>query len=194
MKIKSSLYCFIIFILPLTVATLLVNNNIVEVQSGWKKEFYLQHINNYHKIFNTEDYITENQRKIDILHYDLFFDLFPDEKEFDASAVIKGVVIEEGLKKLELNFYDNFKIDEVMLNGIESEFIIKDKILTIISDESVPLDTFELKVTYSGTPKKAGLTPGFFYALYRFLNTLSQLFRILFNLINRLDNVIHVFF
>ncbi|MCH7773858.1 MAG: M1 family metallopeptidase, partial [Bacteroidetes bacterium] len=71
--------------------------------------------------------------------------------------MIKGVVKEEGLKKLELNFYDNFKISEVKLNGIESEYFNEDKLLTIISDDSVPLDTFELKVTYSGTPKKVGL-------------------------------------
>ena len=96
MKIKSSLYYVIIFILPFSVTAFFVNNNIVEVQSGWKKDFYSHHINNYHIIFNTEDYITENQRKIDILHYDLFFDLFPDEKEFDASAVIKGVVKRKG--------------------------------------------------------------------------------------------------
>ncbi len=157
MKIKSWLYHAIIFILPLTVAAIFVNNNIVEVQSGWKKDFYLHHLKNYYKIFNTENYITENQRKIDILHYDLFFDLFPDEKEFDALAVIRGVVKEEVLKKLELNFYDNFEISEVKLNGIESEYFNEDKLLTIISDDFVPLDTFEIKVTYSGTPKKAGL-------------------------------------
>ena len=76
MKIKSYVHYAIIFILPLTVTALIFANNILEVQSGWKKEFYLNHLNNYYKIFNTEDYVTENQRKIDILHYNLFFDLF----------------------------------------------------------------------------------------------------------------------
>lgn len=157
MRIKNSLYYTIIFILPFTVTALIVSNNNDIVHSGWKKQFYLRHLNNYYKIFNTEDYRTENEGKIDILHYDLFFDLFPDEKIFDASAVIIGVVKEEGLKKLELNFYDNFDISEVKLNGIESEYFNEDKLLTIISDDSLPLDTFELKVTYSGTPKKVGL-------------------------------------
>jgi len=151
------MYYTIIFIIPLTVSAFIFTNKIVEVQSGWMKEFYLNHFKYYYKIFNTEEYVTENQRKIDILHYDLFFDLFPDEKEFDASAVIKGVVKEEGLEKIELNFYDNFEISEVKLNGIKCEYINEDKLLAIISDETVPLDTFELKVTYSGTPKKAGL-------------------------------------
>ena len=155
--IISYVHYAINFILPLTVTALIFANNILEVQSGWKKEFYLHHLNNYYKIFNTEDYVTENQRKIDILHYDLFFDLFPDEKEFDAVAVIKGVVKEEGLKSIELNFYDNFEISEVKLNGIISEYINEDKLLAVNSSDSFPLDTFELKVTYSGTPKKAGL-------------------------------------
>ncbi|MGB5847096.1 MAG: M1 family metallopeptidase [Ignavibacteriaceae bacterium] len=157
MKIKSYTYYAIIFILPLTVTALIFTNNISEVQSGLKKEFYLHHLNKYYKIFNTEDYVTDNQRKIDILHYDLFFDLFPDEKEFDASVVIKGVVKEEGLKSIELNFYDNFEIGEVKLNGIKREYINEDKLLAINSGDSVPLDTFELEVTYSGTPKKAGI-------------------------------------
>jgi aminopeptidase N len=157
MKIKKYMYYTIIFIIPLTVSAFIFTNNIVEVQSGWKKEFYLNHLKNYYKILNTEDHVTENQRKIDILHYDLFFDLFPDEKEFNASAVIKGVVKEEGLDKIELNFYDNFEISEVKLNGIKCEYFNEDKLLAINSDEAIPLDTFEIKVTYSGTPEKAGL-------------------------------------
>ena len=131
MKIKSLLYYVIIFILPFTIAALLVNNNIVEVQSGWKKEFYFHHINNYNKIINTEDYITENQRKIDILHYDLIFDLFPDEKKFDASAVILGVVKEEGLKTLELNFYDNFDMVNNEISNSETASELKEIVLSL---------------------------------------------------------------
>ncbi|MGB5894065.1 MAG: hypothetical protein WBG58_07790, partial [Ignavibacteriaceae bacterium] len=71
MKIKSYTYYAIICILPLTVTKFIFTNNILEVQSGLKKEFYLHHLNKYYKIFNTEDYVTDNQRKIDILHYDL---------------------------------------------------------------------------------------------------------------------------
>jgi aminopeptidase N len=157
MKLKNYLYYIFILIIPLTVYAFIFTNKFADVQSELKKAFYLNHFENYNNIFITEDYITENQRMIDILHYDLFFDLFPDEKEFDASAVITGVVKEEGLDKIELNFYDNFKISEVKLNGIKSEYINEDKLLAINSDNSFPLDTFELEVTYSGTPKKAGL-------------------------------------
>ena len=157
MKIKSYIYYAIFFIISLTFSAFIYTNSIVEIKSGWKKQFYLHHLNNYYNIFNTENYVTESQRKIDILHYDLFFDLFPEEKEFNASAVIKGVVKAEGLKKIELNFYDNFEISEVKLNGIKSEYINENKLLAINSDKPFPLDTFKLEITYSGTPKKAGL-------------------------------------
>jgi aminopeptidase N len=157
MKIKYYIFFPIIFILPVTITAFIFTDNIVEVQTGWKKQFYLHHLNSYYNIFNTEDYITDIQKKNDILHYDLFFDLFPDEKEFDASAVIKGVVKEEGMKSIEINFYDNFEISELKLNGIKSEYINEDRLLKINSAYSVPLDTFELEITYTGTPKKAGI-------------------------------------
>ena len=157
MKIKYYIFFASIFILPVTITAFIFTDNIVEVQTGWKKQLYLHHLNSYYNIFNTEDYITDIQKKIDILHYDLFFDLFPDEKEFDASAVIKGVVKEEGMKSIEINFYDNFEISELKLNGIKSEYINEDRLLKINSADSVPLDTFELEITYTGTPKKAGI-------------------------------------
>ena len=34
-------------------------------------------------------YISDNQYKIDILHYDLYFDLHPETKSFNASAILK---------------------------------------------------------------------------------------------------------
>jgi aminopeptidase N len=104
-----------------------------------------------------DEYISENQRKIDILHYDLSFDLYPEDKKFEATAIIKGKLIYENLEVIELNFYDNFKITEVKLNNIQTEFICEGTRFTVpITEPSI--DTFALKVSYSGTPKKAGLS------------------------------------
>jgi len=104
-----------------------------------------------------DDYISENQRKIDILHYDLSFDLYPEDKKFKAVAIIKGKLINENLEVIELNFYNNFKITEVKLNNIQTEFICEGTRFTVpITEPSI--DTFTLKVSYSGTPKKAGLS------------------------------------
>ncbi|NNG27687.1 MAG: M1 family metallopeptidase, partial [Ignavibacteriaceae bacterium] len=103
------------------------------------------------------DYISENQRKIDVLHYDLSFDLYPDEKRFEAVAIIKGQSSDEKIEVIDLNFYDNFEITEVTLNNIQTDFICEETRFTVpfkkLSD-----DTFVLKISYNGTPKRAGLS------------------------------------
>jgi len=120
------------------------------------KQAYCSRILNYSAQIDDE-YISENQRRLDILHYELSFDLYPEEKRFEAVAVIKGKVLDENLKVIELNFYDNFKITEVKLNNIQADFICEGTQLTIPIKE-LSIDTFVLKVSYNGTPKKAGLS------------------------------------
>ena len=95
-----------------------------------------------------DDYISENQRKIDILHYDLSFDLYPEDKKFKAVAIIKGKFIYENLEVIELNFYDNFEITEVKLNNIQTDFICEGTRFTVpITEPSI--DTFALKISYN---------------------------------------------
>jgi len=104
-----------------------------------------------------DDYISENQRKIDVLHYDLSFDLYPDEKRFEAVAIIKGQFSDEKLEVIDLNFYDNFEITEVTLNNIQTDFICEETRFTVPFKE-LSDDTFVLKISYNGTPKRAGLS------------------------------------
>lgn len=137
------------------------SQNIVAVENNPKlvkenKQTYCAHILNYVAQVDY-DYISENQRKIDILHYDLSFDLYPEEKRFEALAIIKGKVIDENLEVIELNFYDNFNITEVKLNNIKTDFICEGTKFTLPIKE-FSIDTFVLKVSYNGTPKKAGLS------------------------------------
>ena len=120
------------------------------------KQAYCSRILNY-SVQIDDEYISENQRRLDILHYDLSFDLYPEEKRFEAVAVIKGKVLDENLKVIELNFYDNFNITEVKLNNIQTDFICEGTQFTIPIKE-LSIDTFVLKVSYNGTPKKAGLS------------------------------------
>jgi aminopeptidase N len=132
------------------------DNDRINDHSKLKTDYCTRDRATYKKIYDGDEYLTENQRKVDILHYDLFFDLFPEKKEFVASAVIQGVVKVKGLKSIDLNFYDNFEISNVKLNGKRIEFINEDKLLSVISDVSIHQDTFELRIDYSGTPQKAG--------------------------------------
>ncbi len=102
--------------------------------------------------------ITNNQRKVDVLHYDLFFDLFPEEKEFIATANITARKLDKGLNTIDFNFYENYKIDKVRLNGLKVDYQNDDKILSISPAANSLRDTFEIRIDYSGKPRKVGLS------------------------------------
>ncbi|MGD8307364.1 MAG: M1 family metallopeptidase [Ignavibacteria bacterium] len=120
--------------------------------------------------------ITDNQRKVDVLHYDLFFDLYPEEKEFIATATITACKLEKGLNTIDFNFYENYKTDEVTLNGIRVDYQHNDKILSINPTTNSLRDTFEIRIDYSGKPRKVGLS-GFVFGKingYSLVYTLSE--------------------
>jgi aminopeptidase N len=152
---KSSLLFFAVLILtPIFLVAFVEFDKLDEVESSIKKEYYKEHLNNSSRIFYVENEISPSQKKVDILHYDLFFDLYPGKKEFKASATLTGKVKVKGLKEIDINFYDNFDISEVMLNGMKHKYINENNILKVFSDP--PVDTFSLKIDYSGTPERAG--------------------------------------
>jgi len=103
-----------------------------------------------------DDYTTENQKKIDVFKYDLSFDLYPEEKELVAQAIITGEVLDPNIKTIDLNFYDSFEIDKILLNDVETDYEIEDKRLSIPYDSLIGKD-FKIEVNYLGTPKKVGL-------------------------------------
>lgn len=105
----------------------------------------------------SSEYISPNQYKIDILHYDLEIDLFPEKKFLKGIASITGVVKEPGMDRIDLNFYDNLKIKELSLNNKIAEYENKETRLTVFTDGEIQ-DTFILRIEYEGTPKRAGLS------------------------------------
>ena len=105
----------------------------------------------------SSEYISPNQYKIDILHYDLEIDLFPERKFLKGIASITGVVKEPGMDRIDLNFYDNLKIKELSLNNKIAEYENKETRLTVLTDGEIQ-DTFILRIEYEGTPKRAGLS------------------------------------
>lgn len=103
------------------------------------------------------DYISDNQKKIDILHYDINIRLLPEEKIIEAVTTVTGLIKEPGLKTIDLNFRDNFIISQILLNGKKTEYLNKKTKLSI----PVPADyndTFNITVNYKGCPKKLGLS------------------------------------
>jgi aminopeptidase N len=103
-----------------------------------------------------DDYITKNQKKIDIYKYDLAFDLYPEKKMFIAKAILTGQVLDSTIESIDLNFYDNFDIKKILLNDVPTNYENEDTRLSIPFN-SFSSNEFKIEVDYEGTPKKAGL-------------------------------------
>jgi aminopeptidase N len=101
-------------------------------------------------------YISENQYQIDVLHYNLNFDLYPAKRLLKGDATVTGVLKNKNLKEIDLNFYDNMNISKVLLNRVPASYSVSDTRLTIPLANISP-DTFNVQVIYEGTPKHEGL-------------------------------------
>jgi len=102
-------------------------------------------------------YISNNQYKINVLHYYLNFDLYPEKKLLKGDATIICLPLVKNLKEIDLNFYDNMKITRLELNGKSASFIDNGTALSIpLNDEEA--DTFKVHVLYEGTPKRTGFS------------------------------------
>jgi aminopeptidase N len=103
-----------------------------------------------------ENYVTDNQRKIDIKKYDLSFDLYPKEKMFKASAILYGEANDSTIDMIDLNFYDNFEIRKVMLNDLSIKYDNEGTRFSIPFNSSIEKN-FKIEIQYEGAPEKAGL-------------------------------------
>ena len=103
------------------------------------------------------NYISDVQYKIDILHYDLNFDLFPKEKLLKGDVTITGILKDEDVRELDFNFYDNMKIENLTLNGKKNLFS-QDGTRLSIPLNKINQDSFTVEIIYSGKPKKVGLS------------------------------------
>ena len=141
-----------IFLILLLILLILILPGVVYYKIQFYKLTYL------HTYFHApdEDYISPNQKKIDIFKYNLSFDLYPEDKIIIASAVITGQVLDQNIKSIDLNFYDNFKITNLMLNGVASEYENDETTLSIPYNFSGGRE-FTIEIDYEGTPQKAGL-------------------------------------
>jgi aminopeptidase N len=93
---------------------------------------------------------------IDVLHYNLKFDLYPADSFLKGDALITGVRTDKSSPEIDLNFYDNLKITSLKINGSNGEYSNKDNVLHIKYTGSP--DTFNVEIIYEGTPKHAGLS------------------------------------
>ena len=122
----------------------------------YKIQLYkLAYVHNYFHNLG-DDYISSNQKKIDVFKYNLSFDLYPEKKMFIAQAVLTGEVLDKNIESIDLHFYENFKIEKILYNGASAEYDNEGTRLSIPYNSEMGKE-FEIEINYEGTPKKAGL-------------------------------------
>ena len=113
--------------------------------------------NNFKFFFNSSSYelLEEKKRNIDILNYSIDIELFPEDEKIYSDVKISGVLLNIKSRQIELDFFDNFQIHLLQLNGRETEYIFDEEKLIIMSEEVIS-DSFEVRVVYEGSPKNLG--------------------------------------
>ncbi len=98
---------------------------------------------------------THTQRAIDVLHYQIKIDLFPQEKKIIGDVTVKFILNDKKVGKIDLNFYDNLQINSLEFNSAKAKFERSEKILSVIRPDQIS-DTNQIRIIYEGTPKSLG--------------------------------------
>ncbi|MCK9279416.1 MAG: M1 family metallopeptidase [Melioribacteraceae bacterium] len=101
-----------------------------------------------------EEYVTKEQKLLDVFHYDISIELIPEQKLIKGKTIITGVMPTSS-EKLILNFYDNMNISSLLLNGMSAAYKRTDTKIQI-EKEASQKDSFIVEINYSGTPKSLG--------------------------------------
>ena len=96
------------------------------------------------------------QPKIDVLHYDLNLDLYPDKSLLKGNAVITCLLLNKSPSEINFNFYNNMKITSLSVNGLKTDYSNLDNLLRIKYDGTA--ETLKVEIIYEGTPKHVGLS------------------------------------
>lgn len=96
-----------------------------------------------------------SDNSFDVLHYELTIDLYPEKKLLKGKAIITGLLMNNDLKQIKFDFYDNMFINSLLLNKNQVKFFHNNSSLIINAVDSI-IDTFILEINYEGTPKRLG--------------------------------------
>ncbi|MBI9073577.1 MAG: M1 family metallopeptidase [Melioribacteraceae bacterium] len=106
-------------------------------------------------LFSDTEYVTAEQSRIDVLHYDLKIALLTKKEKIKGDVTITLLNPITNNLPVVLNFYENMEVSELLLNGSETEFT-RDDYHLIINKNEVQTDTVVINVKYEGTPKRLG--------------------------------------
>ena len=89
----------------------------------------------------------------DAVHYDIEMEFFPDDAEVSAVVTITGFSNEAELDSVPMHFYPGMTIENVLCGGAPTGYLWEDDDLTVELDGIYAQgDTFEITVSYNGTP------------------------------------------
>jgi len=159
MKVKKnnllilSISTFVV-LLVLFIILLLISKYNITVAEG---EIFLKNglSANPASLLKIKEHNLKSKNDIDILHYDIQIELLPDNEEIISNVLINGIIKKENLKKINLNFYDNFDISSLTLNKNDVDYQYNNDKL-ILSNTLTAGDSFYIRVKYKGEPENLG--------------------------------------
>lgn len=123
--------------------------------------------NSYKNIFNSpnqswrfdddeDEYNSPEQKLIDVIHYTVKLDLFPEQKRLKGDVTLQFVFTDSLQKIFKINFYDNLRIHKVLWNGLATNYS-NFKTTLLVEPKNIN-DTNYVEIFYEGRPKKLGLS------------------------------------
>ncbi|MEN8192892.1 MAG: M1 family metallopeptidase [Bacteroidota bacterium] len=103
---------------------------------------------------STNDFFKEKHAEINVTKYEINIDLFPKEKTIYCKTNIFGNISTDQ-EKIELDFYDNYKIHELLINGKATDYNFNDDEIEI-SRIDTNADSFNVSIVYEGSPQSLG--------------------------------------
>ena len=103
------------------------------------------------------DYISDAQYQLDVLHYNINLDLYPEDQILKGDVVITAVLKDKTLSEVDLNLYDNMTISSILVDGKPAKYVNEDTRLSIETPASSLPDTFSIEIKYEGKPERKGL-------------------------------------
>ena len=110
------------------------------------------------KDFNEKEleiYNPKSQRAVDVKHYLINLDLYPEQKKIFGDVTISLKINDKQSDRFEINLYDNFKISDINVNGERADYKQAEKVLSILK-KNKEIDSADIRIKYEGTPKSLG--------------------------------------
>jgi len=103
-----------------------------------------------------EEYNSPEQKLIDVLHYAIKIDLFPQQKRLKGDVTIQFTFTDSLQKIFLINFYDNMRIHKILWNGESTNYSNYNTTLKV--EPKIINDTNYVEIMYEGKPKNLGLS------------------------------------